>query len=95
MVGEEKCRDIETTLKSHCGEGACPEWEVGEWSACSMTCGKGVRERAYWCRVGDAVTSTVVAASQCRGEEPVHEEACEGEPCLVWRAGPWGSCSTR
>ena len=42
---------------------------------------------------GDATTSTVVAASQCLGKEPEHEEMCKGEACVSWNLGQWGACS--
>lgn len=90
-----RCGHILRTVERVCGQGACPEWEVGEWSGCSTTCGEGLRERALWCRVGDSVTSTVVAASQCGGEAPAHREGCSGGECVVWRMGRWGLCSVR
>ncbi|KAG9262173.1 A disintegrin and metalloproteinase with thrombospondin motifs 1 [Astyanax mexicanus] len=32
-----------------CVMQACPSWQVGEWSACSKTCGRGFRKRSLRC----------------------------------------------
>ncbi|GAA6077633.1 A disintegrin and metalloproteinase with thrombospondin motifs 1 [Tachysurus ichikawai] len=32
-----------------CNTQACPSWVLGEWSACSKTCGRGFRKRTLYC----------------------------------------------
>ena len=32
-----------------CALHACPEWETGDWSACSVSCGEGVQRRTVIC----------------------------------------------
>eukprot|EP00062_Callorhinchus_milii_P017808 gi/632970604/ref/XP_007901744.1/ PREDICTED: A disintegrin and metalloproteinase with thrombospondin motifs 1 [Callorhinchus milii] len=35
-----------------CAETPCPRWALGEWSACSKTCGRGFRRRELECAGG-------------------------------------------
>ncbi|XP_023817474.1 A disintegrin and metalloproteinase with thrombospondin motifs 8 [Oryzias latipes] len=56
-----ECRDGEGLLsfqcdKDHrptdirpCGDLPCPLWQMGPWSACSQTCGRGERRRSVLC----------------------------------------------
>ncbi|XP_073473189.1 A disintegrin and metalloproteinase with thrombospondin motifs 1 [Aquarana catesbeiana] len=32
-----------------CADIPCPQWQLGEWSSCSKTCGKGFRKRLLKC----------------------------------------------
>lgn len=55
------CLDTQGRPSQDCPEGlrpsssrpctmhACPNWVVGEWSACSKTCGRGFRKRSLRC----------------------------------------------
>ncbi|XP_059824920.1 A disintegrin and metalloproteinase with thrombospondin motifs 1 [Hypanus sabinus] len=36
-----------------CADVPCPRWLLGEWSACSKTCGKGFRKRSLKCVTRD------------------------------------------
>ncbi|XP_067849450.1 A disintegrin and metalloproteinase with thrombospondin motifs 1 [Heptranchias perlo] len=36
-----------------CADVPCPRWLLGEWSACSKTCGKGFRKRSLKCIMRD------------------------------------------
>ncbi|XP_038657337.1 A disintegrin and metalloproteinase with thrombospondin motifs 1 [Scyliorhinus canicula] len=36
-----------------CADIPCPRWLLGEWSACSKTCGKGFRKRSLKCVMRD------------------------------------------
>ncbi|KAG8568076.1 hypothetical protein GDO81_013881 [Engystomops pustulosus] len=38
-----------------CGD-PCPVWEVGEWTLCSKTCGRGFKRRQLRCSAGGGVT---------------------------------------
>ncbi|XP_057686366.1 A disintegrin and metalloproteinase with thrombospondin motifs 1 [Corythoichthys intestinalis] len=39
-----------------CASQACPSWLLGEWSACSKTCGRGFRKRQLRCAGTDGRT---------------------------------------
>lgn len=41
--------ELRPTSSRLCSTHACPSWVVGEWSACSKTCGRGFRKRPLHC----------------------------------------------
>nr|XP_046170383.1 A disintegrin and metalloproteinase with thrombospondin motifs 8-like [Oncorhynchus gorbuscha] len=45
-----------------CGDLPCPVWQMGPWSACSRTCGVGVRHRSVLCI---DYTGKVVEVGKC------------------------------
>ncbi|XP_074853412.1 A disintegrin and metalloproteinase with thrombospondin motifs 1 [Carettochelys insculpta] len=60
-----ECRDLNghsatdcaTELKPNdlrpCAEVPCPQWQLGDWSPCSKTCGKGFKKRLLRCMSHD------------------------------------------
>ncbi|XP_062418980.1 A disintegrin and metalloproteinase with thrombospondin motifs 20-like [Pungitius pungitius] len=66
------------------------QWRYGSWTACSVSCGKGTRERYVSCR--DA-RGGVADESHCTHlPRPPESSACFS-PCGQWRAGEWSPCS--
>ncbi|XP_015221568.1 A disintegrin and metalloproteinase with thrombospondin motifs 19 [Lepisosteus oculatus] len=68
------------------GQDCMTVWEAGEWSECSVKCGKGARHRSVKCtnprRKCDLST------------RPREVEDCEDySKCYLWRAGDWSKCS--
>jgi len=41
-----------------CNNHKCPSWHSGQWTACSVTCGKGWQRRVVDCRGSDITNST-------------------------------------
>ncbi|EPB74918.1 Kunitz/Bovine pancreatic trypsin inhibitor domain protein [Ancylostoma ceylanicum] len=70
-------------------------YKPGEWSSCSVTCGKGVQTRTPYCidtktqrRVNDAL------CDNANYTKPEFEKACETVDCEAeWFEGDWEPCS--
>uniref|UniRef100_A0A1I7VID5 Ig-like domain-containing protein n=1 Tax=Loa loa TaxID=7209 RepID=A0A1I7VID5_LOALO len=84
-----------------CNNDPCPpEWDVGEMSQCSHTCGGGLRTRKVRCirrisRTGGAESTLILPDGQCPQPKPVNSEACGLVDCpVMWKIGNWGQCST-
>ncbi|XP_076238234.1 A disintegrin and metalloproteinase with thrombospondin motifs 9 [Calliopsis andreniformis] len=89
QVPEDNCIRQEKHLKKICGQEACPKWDFGKWSPCSVTCGVGKRRRQYLCHVDNRI----VPDSDCGGTPSGVVETCNAGPCLQWQAGDWSPCS--
>merc|ERR550532_2307912 len=79
-------------LTSQCEAAGCPGWQVGQWSVCSVTCGRGRQVREVSCQKDELR----VEAGQCEGvERPASSQECRpGPECGVWRPGAWSVCSS-
>lgn len=83
---------------------ACPYWFSGEWSACSKTCGGGIRFREVACMVsrGDGtwykdVSSVKAAACENAVDvQPMDWQVCEPQACgeATWHIESWEECSS-
>lgn len=61
-----------------CGD-PCPEWDVGEWSPCSKTCGKGFKRRPLRCTAGKGL---LLPREHCGGQrKPQELDFCSLRPC--------------
>ncbi|VDM44863.1 unnamed protein product [Toxocara canis] len=50
-VADQYCWQSKRPLTERkCGKKQCPQWVKGDWSACSVTCGKGYRTRMVECQ---------------------------------------------
>uniref|UniRef100_A0A3Q3GUF0 ADAM metallopeptidase with thrombospondin type 1 motif, 16 n=1 Tax=Kryptolebias marmoratus TaxID=37003 RepID=A0A3Q3GUF0_KRYMA len=81
-----------------CNTQPCPaSWSVGEWGACSRTCGGGEQARLVRCVQKSSQTKTdVLSDSGCAQFTPVRRQACSTHSCPpVWTAGPWSQCSRK
>uniref|UniRef100_A0A4W2H5V3 ADAM metallopeptidase with thrombospondin type 1 motif 16 n=1 Tax=Bos indicus x Bos taurus TaxID=30522 RepID=A0A4W2H5V3_BOBOX len=69
-------------------------WSVGNWSACSRTCGGGTQSRAVQCTRRAHYKSERVSASLCPQPVPSSRQACQPQSCPpAWSTGPWAECS--
>ncbi|XP_051499409.1 A disintegrin and metalloproteinase with thrombospondin motifs 12 [Apus apus] len=82
--------------ESHENEIGEPEyfWQYGDWTACSVTCGRGLRRQVAHCvRKGSGVikSSFCDPAIQPNGRQ----KTCYEKDCPPrWWAGEWQKCST-
>lgn len=61
-----------------CGD-PCPDWDVGEWSPCSKTCGKGFKRRVLRCIT---VLGDLRPRDHCAGKrKPQELDFCTSRPC--------------
>lgn len=61
-----------------CGD-PCPEWDIGQWSPCSRTCGKGFKRRPLHCKTQ---TGHLLPRNQCIGlRKPQELDFCSLRPC--------------
>ncbi|XP_022094920.1 papilin-like [Acanthaster planci] len=80
------------SYQQHCFSAPCPEWTAGNWSQCSVTCGRGVQTRAVSCSSGEEV----LADSQCLADiRPNSQQVCHMGPCedVQWLVSQWSDCS--
>ncbi|XP_075398510.1 A disintegrin and metalloproteinase with thrombospondin motifs 1 [Tenrec ecaudatus] len=45
----ECAREVKPASTRPCADVPCPHWQLGEWSPCSKTCGKGYKKRTLKC----------------------------------------------
>ncbi|XP_009893025.1 PREDICTED: A disintegrin and metalloproteinase with thrombospondin motifs 12 [Charadrius vociferus] len=82
--------------ESHENEIGEPEyfWQYGDWTACSVTCGRGVRRQIAHCmrKGGGAIKNSFCdPATQPNGrQKKCYEKDCPPR----WWAGEWQKCST-
>ncbi|XP_051693000.2 A disintegrin and metalloproteinase with thrombospondin motifs 16 isoform X1 [Oryctolagus cuniculus] len=78
-----------------CQVSACPpSWSVGNWSACSHTCGGGTQSRLVQCTRRAHYSTEPVGAALCPQPVPPSRQACNSQSCPpAWSTGPWAECS--
>lgn len=97
-VEDEHCADIPKppALDEACNTQPCPAyWDVGEWSACSKSCGPGTQHRQVLCRQIYANRSTTVHPQHCGTlERPSPTQPCQLRLCSHWEVRTnWSTCS--
>uniref|UniRef100_A0AAV2M8W4 GON domain-containing protein n=1 Tax=Knipowitschia caucasica TaxID=637954 RepID=A0AAV2M8W4_KNICA len=84
-----------------CNPHACEYmWVTGDWSQCSVSCGRGYRHRLVSCSEAHTEKGNYEyspqSLSSCPDTPPESYTPCDTAPCghmQEWRVGSWGQCS--
>ncbi|KAM9593052.1 A disintegrin and metalloproteinase with thrombospondin motifs 9 isoform 1-T1 [Trichechus inunguis] len=80
--------------REQCNTQACPQeaaWSTGPWSSCSVSCGRGHKQRNVYCMAKDG---THLESDYCKHlAKPSGHRKCRGGRCPKWKAGAWSQCS--
>lgn len=79
-----------------CNIRICPPgWDIGNWSDCSVSCGRGMQTRPVVCAQRVSSTSRIdVQPSKCPSPRPESSRTCMNKPCAEWKVGEWQKCSS-
>lgn len=93
-VDESDCLSHEKPQSSQpCNLIPCNQWTVGNWTQCSVDCGRGIKKRDVKCisSLGSALPD-----SECSIHKPEIEQTCEMAKCIsnTWFYSQWSkTCS--
>ncbi|XP_062973702.1 papilin isoform X2 [Elgaria multicarinata webbii] len=71
-------------------------WKVGDWGACSASCGGGTQTRSVYCVSYNGHSSQDAEDdAECASlrERPRSTQPCNMRQCATWTTGPWSECS--
>lgn len=70
-------------------------WKLGDWSACTKTCGGGIQQRAPVCfEETRGIVDEINCKENAEGNPPNKKtRVCNEDPCPAhWWIGPWQLC---
>uniref|UniRef100_A0AAY4CTR3 ADAM metallopeptidase with thrombospondin type 1 motif 2 n=1 Tax=Denticeps clupeoides TaxID=299321 RepID=A0AAY4CTR3_9TELE len=79
------CSDERPESRRPCNRQPCPQWKVGHWSECSVSCGNGTQHRQVTCR------SRGNNVGQCLDAKPESVQKCHLPQCnflIQWLSKP-------
>lgn len=96
LCGGEASRPVEQTME--CNTKPCPpEWQLSDWSPCSVTCGSGMQSRTWACiQVVSPTLTRAVSPTMCPMPSMTHvplTKPCNVGDCTRWSAQTWSPCS--
>ncbi|OWK60123.1 A disintegrin and metalloproteinase with thrombospondin motifs 1 [Lonchura striata] len=73
-------RELKPSNLRPCADVPCPQWQLGDWSPCSKTCGKGFKKRLLKCVSSDG---SVLPQESCEpSKKPKHLiDFCNATDC--------------
>ncbi|GBN40459.1 Papilin, partial [Araneus ventricosus] len=95
IVVEELCDSLlKPAVNASCNTEPCPPgWHIGEWSACSQSCGGGAQFRLVFCHLLKEGNIVMIPDEMCEGPKSVFMRVCNIEtPCHEWVPGEWSEC---
>ncbi|XP_016350221.1 A disintegrin and metalloproteinase with thrombospondin motifs 20-like [Sinocyclocheilus anshuiensis] len=88
----DKPADVEQCNGQPCAAAAAAvSWHRRAWKPCSVSCGKGIKERQIVCV--DQNQTQIQEHSCAHLIPPRTQKACRAGPCPSWRANRWRACS--
>lgn len=109
VVDDSLCLEPRPLSEEGCKEASCPTvWRLGNWSTCSVTCGRGWQSREVSCLSVPSGKATVISQvppqvllpdGQCRHtQKPTSRQSCtsgrtECPPSAMWVTGEWSKCT--
>ncbi|KAM4676040.1 A disintegrin and metalloproteinase with thrombospondin motifs 20 [Discoglossus pictus] len=79
---------------AQCNTHTCPadaSWHPGPWKSCSVTCGKGLKDRDVHCVTQE---QQKVDEKNCEHlRKPRVQKVCRAGRCPTWKFGKWTECS--
>ncbi|KAL4227287.1 A disintegrin and metalloproteinase with thrombospondin motifs 20 [Mactra antiquata] len=89
---EMHCGNTKPAGRKLCYADSCYSWFMGDWSECSVTCGRGQSNRVVECRDR---SNTTVNDSLCGFPQPGNKKECVQSTCSsAWYYTEWsGKCS--
>uniref|UniRef100_A0A8C6YVF9 ADAM metallopeptidase with thrombospondin type 1 motif 9 n=1 Tax=Nothoprocta perdicaria TaxID=30464 RepID=A0A8C6YVF9_NOTPE len=90
VLDDSKCSQQEKLTVQRCSDFLCPQWKMGDWSECLVTCGKGHKHRQTWCQFGEDRLNDRFCDPETK---PESVQSCQQQECASWQVGPWGQCT--
>ncbi|XP_056022743.1 thrombospondin type-1 domain-containing protein 4-like isoform X2 [Ostrea edulis] len=98
IVTDDNCvpNDRPASQTVECNTRICPPgWDIGNWSDCSVSCGRGMHTRPVVCAQRVSSTSRIdLQPSRCPSPRPESSRTCMNRQCAEWKIGKWEKCSS-
>ena len=81
VVADQTCTGTKPVATRTCNANACTginQWNLGDFGACSKSCGGGIATRTVVCQTS---AGQVVADGQCPTTKPVTSQVCNADAC--------------
>uniref|UniRef100_A0A2P2I461 Thrombospondin type-1 domain-containing protein 4-like n=1 Tax=Hirondellea gigas TaxID=1518452 RepID=A0A2P2I461_9CRUS len=96
MCGGESSKPQAQTME--CNTRPCsPQWQLSDWSPCSVTCGAGLQSRTWACiQVVNPSLTQAVSPTLCPMPSVTHvplTKPCNIGDCTRWNVHIWSQCS--
>lgn len=82
------CNLRERIVEKECIFPDCPSWNIGSWSACSVSCGDGFQTRSVTCADQNKrrLHNELCGKNEVR---PAIHQTCNHGSCPQWRIRDW------
>ncbi|XP_067666454.1 protein madd-4-like isoform X1 [Haliotis asinina] len=83
-IPDYRCADPIPISEQSCNTQFCPaQWQTGNWTECTVTCGPGIQtRRAYCIKAPFRGHKVMVADTECLGPRPMTTRECQMSECF-------------